>query len=132
MTPPDVRHVSVAIRRSPREVYEFASNPGNLPRWARGLAGTIEEIGGDWVADSPMGKVKVHFVEKNALGVLDHEVTLPSGVTVHNPMRVMPRPDGRSELIFTVFRRPEMSDADFERDAQAVERDLRALAKWLE
>ncbi len=34
----DVRHISVYIARRPAEVYEFASNPRNLPRGAAGLA----------------------------------------------------------------------------------------------
>ena len=34
----DVQHVSVSIGRRPAEVYEFASDPRNLPRWAAGLA----------------------------------------------------------------------------------------------
>lgn len=132
MASPDVRHVSVAIEKTPREVYEFASRPENLPRWAQGLAGSIENVGDDWIAKSPMGTVTVRFVEPNALGVLDHDVTLESGVSVHNPMRVVARPGGRSEVVFTVFRRPELSDAEFEADARAVDRDLRALKALLE
>ena len=34
-------------------------------------------------------------------GVLDHDVTLPSGETVHNPMRVIPDGDG-CEVVFTL------------------------------
>jgi hypothetical protein len=29
----EVRHISVSIARPPDEVYEFASDPRNLPRW---------------------------------------------------------------------------------------------------
>jgi len=132
MNAPDVRHISVAIGRSPREVYDFASKPENLPRWARGLAGSIEKVGDDWIARSAMGAVRVRFVEPNAFGVLDHDVTLESGVSVHNPMRVLARDGGGSEVIFTLFRRRGVSDAEFEADARAVERDLRALKELLE
>jgi hypothetical protein len=133
MTASDVRHISVAINRSPREVYDFASKPENLPRWARGLAGWIENVGGgEWIAKSPMGTVRVRFVELNAFGVLDHDVTLESGVSVHNPMRVVARSGGRSEVTFTLFRRPDISDAEFEADAGAVQKDLRALKELLE
>jgi hypothetical protein len=78
-----------------------------------------------------MGRIKVKFAEKNLLGVLDHEVTLPSGDTVYNPMRVIPNADG-SELIFTVFQRPEMSDEMFADDTKAVARDLKTLKTLLE
>jgi uncharacterized protein YndB with AHSA1/START domain len=33
---PDVHHVSVSVDRPPEEVYEFAGDPRNLPRWAAG------------------------------------------------------------------------------------------------
>lgn len=128
----DVRHISVAIDRPQEDVYAFASRPENVPRWARGLATAIENVGGEWVAQSPMGPVKVRFAPANAFGVLDHDVTLESGESVYNPMRVVPRADGQSEVTFTLFRRPGISDAEFESDASAVQRDLQALRDILE
>ncbi len=126
-----VRHVSISIERSPADVYAFAADPANLPQWARGLSAGIERAGDDWIADSPMGKVKVRFVERNAFGVLDHEVVLPSGESVYNPLRVIPN-GGGSEVVFTLFRRPGVSDDAFAADADAVAADLVALKKLLE
>ena len=34
--------LSVLIAASPAAVYEFASNPINLPKWAAGLAGAVK------------------------------------------------------------------------------------------
>jgi hypothetical protein len=118
------KHISVSINRAPAQVYEFAGNPENLPKWASGLSGSIKNVGDDWIAESPMGKVKVKFAEKNQFGVLDHDVTLPSGVTVTNPMRVFSNNNG-SELVFTLYRRPDVSARDFAEDAKSVEKDLR-------
>lgn len=78
-----------------------------------------------------MGKVTVRFTENNTLGVLDHDVILESGATVHNPMRVMANGDG-SEVAFSLFQRPEMSDEAFAADAAAVTRDLAKLKHVLE
>jgi uncharacterized protein YndB with AHSA1/START domain len=125
------RHISITIRRPPDDVYAFVVNPANLPRWAKGLSGSIREIDGEWVADSPMGKVKVRFAPRNPFGVLDHDVVLESGITVRNPLRVVANGDG-SELTFTLFRRPEMTDEEFTADAGAVARDLEALKALLE
>ena len=125
------KHISVSINRSAGQVYEFASNPENLPKWAAGLSGSIKKIDQDWMAESPMGTVKVKFAEKNKFGVLDHDVTLPSGVKVDNPMRVFPNNDG-SELIFTLYRRPDVPDQEFAEDAKAVEKDLAKLKTLLE
>ena len=65
-----------------------------------------------------MGTVKAKFADKNKFGVLDHAVTLPSGVKVNNPMRVFPNNDG-SELVFTLYRRADVSDQEFAEDAKA-------------
>lgn len=123
--------ISVAIARAPAEVYAFAANPENLPKWAAGLSGSIKQDGGDWVADSPMGKVKVRFAEKNTLGVLDHEVTLPSGDKVYNPLRVQPNGTG-SEVVFTLYRLPGVLPEDFQKDAGRVRQDLDRLKALLE
>ncbi|RIK42166.1 MAG: polyketide cyclase [Chloroflexi bacterium] len=125
------QHISVSINRPADQVYVFASNPENLPKWAAGLSGSIQQVDGDWVAESPMGRVKVKFVGQNHYGVLDHEVTLPSGTTVYNPMRVFPNNDG-SEVVFTLYRQPDMSDQQFAEDAEAVTRDLQQLKRLLE
>ena len=128
----DVQHVSVTIRRPPAEVYEFASDPRNLPRWAAGLARSeVRQQGDEWVAESPMGSIKIRFAGKNPYGVLDHDVILGSGLTVHNPMRVVPHGEG-SEFTFTLFRRPGMTDKEFAADKAAVEKDLKALKELLE
>jgi hypothetical protein len=128
----DVQHIGVSIARRPAEVYEFASDPRNLPRWAAGLARSEMRRDGDaWVADAPFGKVRVRFVERNSFGVMDHDVTLESGVTIHNPMRVVPNGEG-SEFVFTLIRQPRMSDRQFAEDKAAVENDLKALKSLLE
>lgn len=123
----ETRHISIRIAASAAAVYGYASDPANLPAWAQGLGGSIEEIDGQWVAESsPMGRVVVAFTPRNELGVLDHDVTLPSGETVYNPVRVIP--DGSAcEVVFTLRRRPGVSDADFQRDADMVAADLARL-----
>lgn len=126
-----VRHISVSINRTPGEVHAFVSNPENLPKWATGLGGSIKNVQGEWIADSPMGKVRIRFAEKNTFGILDHEVILESGEAINNPMRVIANGKG-SEIFFTLVRRPEMSDEKFEEDAAWVAKDLRILKGLLE
>jgi hypothetical protein len=46
-------------------------------------------------------------------------------------MRVVPRGKG-SEIIFTLFRQPDMSDEKFAEDAKWVEKDLKRLKGLLE
>jgi hypothetical protein len=83
------------------------------------------------VTDAAMGTIRIRFATDNAFGVADHDVTLPSGASVHNPLRVLPNATG-SEVVFTLFRLPGVSDADLARDAGTVARDLAALKAVLE
>jgi uncharacterized protein YndB with AHSA1/START domain len=125
------RHVSRFISVSPELVYEFASNPDNLSKWAAGLAESEVARKGDvLLLDSPMGKVTVRFVPRNEYGVIDHDVTLPTGTTVTNPMRVLAHPEG-SEIVFTV-RQIELTDEEFDRDIVMVEGDLERLKRLME
>jgi hypothetical protein len=126
------RHVSVAIDREPAVVVAYAGDPANLPLWAAGLANGVRPgEDGAWVTESPMGEVTVRFVPANDLGVLDHDVTLPGGDVVHNPLRVLPNAEG-SEIVFTLFRRDLVDEDAFEADAAAVRADLERLKRILE
>jgi hypothetical protein len=131
MTTQRARHVSVSIDCPPRRVYEYAANPENLPRWAAGLGTSVRRSPEGWTVETPAGPLGVRFAAPNDLGVLDHVVTLAPGVEVFVPMRVVPNGSG-SEVIFTVFQRPDMSDAQLAEDAALVERDLRTLKRLLE
>jgi hypothetical protein len=127
----ETRLVSIFIARDPREVYDFVSNPANLPRWASGIGTSIKNINGAWVADTPNGPVKVRFAPRNDFGVLDHYVTIVPGIELYVPMRVVPNSSG-SELTFTLFRQPDMTDQKFKEDAEWVLRDLTKLKEVLE
>jgi polyketide cyclase/dehydrase/lipid transport protein len=125
------RHISERIRRPLNEVYEYAADPANLPEWAPGLGSAVENVDGQWFVETPMGRVGFEFVERNAYGVLDHEVTLPSGEVFYNPMRLAPDGDG-CEAVFTLRSSPGLSDEEFERDARAVADDLARLKEIVE
>ena len=125
------RHLSCVIRRDPQTVYDCASDPGHLSQWAHGLAeADVHPDGEDLLMRSPMGEVRVRFVPKNGLGVIDHDVILPSGITVTNPMRVLVHPEGY-EVVFTV-RQIDLTDEEFDRDCRMVEEDLARLKAILE
>jgi hypothetical protein len=124
-------HISERIDRPVDEVYTYAVDPSNLPQWAPGLGSAVENIDGLWHVETPMGRVGFAFVERNALGVLDHEVTLRSGEVIYNPMRVIRDGDG-CEAVFTLRRLPDVSDEEFERDADAVAADLARLKRIVE
>lgn len=125
------RTLSISIDRPPRDVYDFVSNPENLPKWAPGFCRSVRKSAGEWIVETADGPMTIAFVARNELGVLDHAVTVVPGVTFENPMRVIRNASG-SELIFTLFQTPDVSDEKFRADAGLVERDLRTLKDLLE
>ena len=127
----DALHISAPVDRSVADVASFAGDPRNLPRWAAGLSSGIGLDGERWVTDSPMGTVEVRFTGPVEHGILDHDVVLPDGTVVHNPLRVL-RNDEGSEVVFTLYRLPGTDDAAFERDAAMVRGDLARLREVLE
>ncbi|MES3040825.1 MAG: SRPBCC family protein [Pseudomonadota bacterium] len=130
----EARTLSICIRRSPTVVYEFMANPYSLPLWASGLGSSIcagASADEGWIAETGQGSITIHFSPINDFGVLDHVVTLTSGVSLFVPMRVLINGNG-SEVLLTLFRQQNMSDARFEADAEWVVRDLKALKLLLE
>jgi hypothetical protein len=125
------RHLSEWIDRPAGEVYEYALEPANLPRWAPGLGSSVEKLDDRWFVETSAGRAGFAFVRRNEFGVLDHDVTLPSGEVVYNPMRVI-ADDRGCEVVFTLRRRPGMSDENFKADADAVTADLARLKQVLE
>jgi hypothetical protein len=125
------RTISVQINCRASEVYRFASNPENLPKWVRSFCLSVKKSGNDWLMETPTGSVGIRFVPSNDFGVLDHIVTLPDGRSILNPMRVVSNGEG-SEVMFTLFQLGEMSDEQFAKDARMVESDLQMLKAVLE
>jgi hypothetical protein len=125
------RTINTSIKSDPKMVYDFVSNLENLPRWASSTFPSIKEVKGEWFVDTPEGQNKVMLAERNNFGILDHHVKLTSGIEVYIPMRVVKNDDG-SEIIFTVFQTPEMTDERFAEDIKTVEKDLNQLKTIIE
>jgi hypothetical protein len=113
----EARNLSVSINRRPREVYDFASVPENFPKWATGLGKSLRKMNDEWIAETPQGPMKVRFTERNDFGVLDHYVIPKPDKELYIPMRVIANGTG-SELIFTLFRPPDMPDEKYAEDAE--------------
>ena len=125
------RTMSISIDRSPDDVYRFVHNPENLTRWATAFCLSVRRDGDRWIVNTPNGEVSIQFAGDNTLGVLDHVVTVSPDLEVYVPMRVVRNGEG-SEVLFTVFRLPEMTDEQFAADAAIVQRDLNTLKLVLE
>lgn len=125
------RTISVSIACPFDRAYTFAHIPENFALWAAGLADSLRPDGDRWVADTPAGEAEVRFSQPNDHGVLDHHVLLAGEAEIYIPLRMIPNSEG-TELIFTLFRQPEMDDAAWDRDEALVRKDLETLRRLLE
>jgi hypothetical protein len=123
--------ITVTIRRRVSDVYDFVARPASFARWASGLGEPLGNEGAVWRFAGENGPVKVRFTEPNAYGVLDHYVELPDGSEIYVPMRVIANGSG-TDVQFTLFRVPGMTDEKFAADAEWVMRDLNRLKELLE
>lgn len=123
--------ITVAIEAPPDEVYSFASDPRNFPQWAPSFARSIAPVNGEWVVQTTEGSINIRFVAKNDFGILDHYVRLISGLEIYNPVRVIANGEG-SEVMFTLFQTPNMSEEKHAEDAKMVEGDLLVLKRLME
>jgi len=125
------RTVSISIKRRPGDVYEYLADPANFPKWSVFIK-EIRKEGNEWIATTPESKVRIRFTPRNKFRVLDHTVKVSPHLQVYVPMRVLASPGNDSEVIFTVFRMPGMSDEKYENDIGMVLTDLAALKRVLE
>ncbi|MGD8194505.1 SRPBCC family protein [Herbiconiux sp. P18] len=124
-------HLSISVHRPTAEVAAFAGDPANLALWAAGLGGGLREEDGRWFAELGGGTVEVRFTGPTDAGVLDHEVLLPDGTVVLNPLRVLAN-DAGSEVVFTLFQRDGVTTEQLDADARAIAADLATLKGLLE
>ncbi|QQC67787.1 SRPBCC family protein [Paraburkholderia ginsengisoli] len=123
--------ISISIQRTQPDVYDFMARPASFSRWASGLGKPLGNEGTVWRFEGETGPVKIRFTEPNRYGVLDHYVELSDGSEIYVPMRVIANGTG-TEVQFTLFRVPGMSDEKFAADSEWVLRDLNKLKELLE
>ncbi|HEY5335130.1 MAG TPA: GNAT family N-acetyltransferase, partial [Mycobacteriales bacterium] len=121
--------MATEIERPADVVYDYIRDYRSLPAWAAGLSAGVHTEDGVWFSESPMGRVAVAFVPDNPWGVCDHDVTLPDGTVVTNPLRVI-TDGGRCQVVFTVTTRGGSSD--IAQDVRLVQTDLDRLKAILE
>ena len=125
-----VRTLSINIERHFEDVAAFLAEPLNYPTWATGLStGLAPSTQGsgaapdEWIADAPQGNVFIRFSPPNTFGIADHWVRLPDDTVIYVPLRVV-RNGAGTTVSLTLFQLPGMDDAQFEADAEWVQRDL--------
>ena len=123
--------VSVSIQAPPTTVVAFMADLENWKAWAPWIRSVTRTAPNDWSLDTGDGRMTMRFAAPNALGVLDHQVTLASGVTLTNSLRATANGTG-SDLVMVLLQWPHLSAEEFDRDVQAVTDDFSRIKHAIE
>jgi hypothetical protein len=111
---------------SAAQLFDFLSDPENLPRWAVGFCRGIRPNGDEWLVRTAHGEVGLRYVTDRALGVIDYHMSPAPGVEATAFSRVVPNGDG-AVYVFTQLQPPGMPDGVFAGQATALTEELRVL-----
>lgn len=126
------RTITLSIDRPVAMVAAFLAEPLNYPKWAAITGPKFEHRGGlVWLVDTPMGPRLIQFIPPNPYGVVDHATYKEGDEPIFMPMRVVANEEG-TELIYTFFQRPGMSDEALESTIEWIRSDLWVLKSVLE
>jgi len=125
--------ITVSIAYPYEAAYRFLADPRNYGEWAAVDKDTFRQLeNGDWSAETTFGGLRhFRFTPTNAFGVLDHVVFVPGQPMLWTPMRVTPNQEG-TDLVFTFYQRPGVSDAEFASAIEWVTTDFLTLKTLLE
>lgn len=125
--------ITVSIRRSYAEVYDFLAEPLNFSRWASNPGAEMEPLdGGDWLVDLPRGRSVIRFAPRNNFGVLDYQVFQPGEDGGHvTPVRLVPNQQGAT-LFLVWFQKAGVSDEQFRSEIEWIASDLNRAKTLLE
>lgn len=127
------RTIAISIARPVDEVFSFLIEPLNLPKWAFVGYATMRHLqGSDWEVETSIGRRILRLARWNRHGILDHYAMLnPGDEPLPIPMRVVANGEG-TELLYTSYQRPGISDAEWQSTLEWITTDLMTLKSLLE
>jgi polyketide cyclase/dehydrase/lipid transport protein len=124
---------SVRIDAPPDHVFDFVSDPENLPRWAVGFCRAIRRdptATDRWIVTTAQDDVPVRYVAERSLGVVDFVLSPAPGTEVTAFSRVLPSGTG-AEYVFTQLQPAGMPDDAFDAQVHALIEELQLLRAHL-
>jgi hypothetical protein len=129
----DTETFSYAIARPFAEVYGFLLEPKNYGKWASSHELPMRHLGGrDWAAETTVGSRIVRFPPRNEYGILDYGLMTAVDGPVHPAGLWAIGNGGGTELVYTNFRWPGMSELAWASSKSWITADYLALQSLLE
>ena len=124
---------SITIKTNPDSLFDFISNPHNLPQWAPALCDSVTEQNGEFLLQTSFAPVKLQYKSNKQFGVIDLVLSpalpIPIKITAHT--RIIPG-SNESLFIFTHFQLPLLGEETFRKQKEKVTRGLAKLKEIIE
>jgi hypothetical protein len=122
---------TVTVEAPVEALFDFLSDPKNLPRWAIGFAKSIRRDDDQWIVETSHGEMPIRIVTSPDLGIVDFHMAPAPGSEAVAFSRVVANGNG-AEYCFTQFQPPNMPDEVFEAMVNALSHELVALKALME
>jgi hypothetical protein len=119
---------------APREaVFDVVSRAERLPEWATAFCRAVLGREGERLRiETPQGPMLFWIDADARRGIVDMHGGPSEAEASYWPARVLEAPGGRSVFVFTAFRAPGMSDAEFDGQCAALGHELATLKALVE
>jgi len=122
---------TISIEAGGAKVFDFVSNPENLPGWAKGFCSGIRREGGRWIVSSPSGEIALRMTTDANLGVVDFHLSPAPGIESVAASRIVGAGEGCA-YVFTFHQTPGMPDEVFESQRRSLSGELTILKELME
>lgn len=112
---------TLSIDAPKARVFGFLSDIENLPKWATAFCLELKRVGGRHKVVTPQGEIFFRIEADPSTGVIDMHGGPSEDAMACWPARVLQRPDGGSLFLFTAFQQPGVSQAEFDRQCDALQ-----------
>ena len=123
--------VTTVLDAPPEKVFDYMSDPRNLPEWATEFARELIEKDGTYKVRNNLGEFVFEIRADAATGIIDMFAGPSADQMAVFPTRVVEMPDGRSAYSFTMFKGPEMPDELFDSQHESLKREFANIERLL-
>ena len=124
----NTRTASLVVSEPKAKVFAYLSRIENLPAWATDFCRELKVVDGQHKVVSPMGELYFQIRADERTGVIDMFAGPTDDRLAIFPTRVVALPGGSSAFIMTMFQWPGMTDAEFQGQYEALQREFGNIA----
>ncbi len=109
------------------KAFSYIADYANIPKWSINFILKLEKVGDEYMATTPVGKMKYEIVAEKSTGVIDL-------VLDHKPLptRVVSLGPDTTLYLFTLILPSEIPDQEFQRGIKGLEEELELLKEQVE